>query len=356
MGLIETKTIQQMKKILALFVLALIVVSCKKEEPKDYATLSGTIKNIGEDKTLTVLNRSGFKRDITINNDGTFSDTLKIEEGRYNFKIGDEYGSIFLKNDNTSSFTLDNNDFDNTLKFTGDAADKNNFMISNVLLQHKYLTDEIFDADVATFDKAFSDLKTAYNELKSKTATLDTAFTNIDDKDFEMMHKAYKDYHNGKVALRKALPKGTASPTFENYENFAGGTTSLSDLKGKYVYVDVWATWCGPCKREIPSLKEVEGKYHGKNIEFVSISVDDARRSGSEEKAHAAWKKMVADKELGGIQLFSDKAWQSDFVRNYKINGIPRFILIGPDGTIVSPDAPRPSSDKLIELFDSLNI
>jgi thiol-disulfide isomerase/thioredoxin len=345
-----------MKKILALFVLALIVVSCKEEAPKDYATLSGTIKNIGEDKTLTILNRAGFKRDITIKDDGTFSDTLKIEEGRYNFKIGNEYGSIFLKNDNTSSFTLDQNDFDNTLKFSGDAADKNNFMIANVLLQQKYLTDEIFDADVATFDKAFADLKTSYEELKASTKTLDTSFTNIDDKDFEMMHKAYKDYHNGKVALKKALPKGSVSPTFENYENFAGGTTSLSDLKGKYVYVDVWATWCGPCKREIPSLKEVEKKYHGKNIEFVSISVDDARRSGSEEKAHAAWKKMVADKSLGGIQLFSDKAWQSDFVRNYQINGIPRFILIDPDGNIVSPDAPRPSSDKLIELFDSLNI
>lgn len=351
-----------MKKILALFVLALILVSCKEEEPKDYATLSGTIKNIGENKTLTILNRAGFKRDITINDDGTFSDTLKIEEGRYNFKIGNEYGSIFLKNDNTSSFTLDNNDFDNTLKFTGDAADKNNFMIANVLLQQKYLTDEIFDADVATFDKAFADLKAAYGELKSKTATLDTAFTNVDDKDFEAMHKAYKDYHNGKVALREALPKGTPSPTFENYENYAGGTTSLSDLKGKYVYVDIWATWCGPCKREIPSLKEVEKKYHGKNIEFVSISVDNGRgykaatREESEKLAKEGWNKMVKEKELGGIQLYSDKAWQSDFVKNYKINGIPRFILIDPAGNIVSPDAPRPSSDKLIELFDSLSI
>lgn len=345
-----------MKKILALFVLALITVSCKEEAPKDYATLTGTIKNVGEDNILRLFNRAGYKKEITINDDGTFSDTLKLEEGRYNFRLGNQYGSIFLKNDHTSAFTLDNNDFDNTLKFTGDAADKNNFMIANVLLQQKYLTDEIFDADVATFDKAFADLKIAYEELKTNTKTLDTAFTNIDDKDFEQMHKAYKDYHNGKVALRTALPKGTVSPTFENYENFAGGTTSLSDLKGKYVYVDVWATWCGPCKREIPSLKEVEKKYHGKNIEFVSISVDDARRSGSDEKAHAAWKKMVAEKELGGIQLFSDKAWQSDFVRNYKINGIPRFILIDPDGNIVSPDAPRPSSAKLIELFDTLNI
>ncbi|AUC81588.1 TlpA disulfide reductase family protein [Lacinutrix sp. Bg11-31] len=147
----------------------------------------------------------------------------------------------------------------------------------------------------------------------------------------------------------QALVMGKTSPTFENYENHKGGTTSLSDLKGKYVYVDVWATWCGPCKAEIPSLQKVEKQYHGKNIAFVSTSVDTAN-------AYDKWKAMVKDKELGGIQLLADKAWESKFVQDYGINGIPRFILIDPAGNIVSADAPRPSSPKLIELFDSLSI
>ena len=47
--------------------------------------------------------------------------------------------------------------------------------------------------------------------------------------------------------------------------------TKLEDLRGKYVYIDVWATWCGPCRGEIPYLQKVEEKYKGKNIEFVSI-------------------------------------------------------------------------------------
>ncbi len=147
----------------------------------------------------------------------------------------------------------------------------------------------------------------------------------------------------------KTVSKGMPSPKFVDYENFNGGTTSLDDLKGKFVYVDVWATWCGPCKAEIPYLKEVEAKYHNKNIEFVSISVDV-------EKDHEKWKTMVKEEDLKGIQLFSDKNWKSDFVTGYLIKGIPRFILIDPNGNIVNSNAPRPSSKKLIELFDENNI
>lgn len=144
------------------------------------------------------------------------------------------------------------------------------------------------------------------------------------------------------------LKRGELSPTFD-YENFAGGKTALNDLKGKYVYVDVWATWCGPCKAEIPSLKKVEKAYHGKNIEFVSISVDSKRD-------HAKWGDMIRDKDLGGLQLFADDSWNSKFVQDYRINGIPRFILIDPEGRIVSADAPRPSDEKLVEKLKELSI
>jgi len=146
----------------------------------------------------------------------------------------------------------------------------------------------------------------------------------------------------------KVLTPGNVSPTF-NYENHKGGETSLADLKGKVVYVDVWATWCGPCKREIPFLKEVEEEYHNENVAFVSISIDV-------EKDYEAWRTMVSEKELGGIQLMADKDWKSKFVTGFEIRGIPRFILIGPDGNIIDASAPRPSSESLIKLFDEHNI
>ena len=63
--------------------------------------------------------------------------------------------------------------------------------------------------------------------------------------------------------------------------------------------------------------------------------MDDARRSGTLEKAHKAWKTMVSEKELSGVQLFSGNGWKADFIQDYKISGIPRFILIDPNGNII---------------------
>jgi len=149
------------------------------------------------------------------------------------------------------------------------------------------------------------------------------------------------------------IKKGMKSPEFFDYENYKGGTTSLSDLRGKYLYIDVWATWCGPCIAQIPASKKMEKLYHDKNIEFVYISIDVRDRPVYN---HDKWKEMIAEKSLGGVQLFADNAWDSKFTKAFVINSIPRYLLIGPDGNIISGDAPRPSDQKLVELFDSLDI
>jgi thiol-disulfide isomerase/thioredoxin len=136
----------------------------------------------------------------------------------------------------------------------------------------------------------------------------------------------------------KSLWKGNEAPGFA-YNDIEGNTVSLSDLKGKVVYVDVWATWCGPCKREIPHLIELEEAMHEENVAFVSVSIDEDAE---------AWRTMVTEDQLGGIQIHAVEAWESDICDNYKINGIPRFILIDQNGVIVSAKAPRPSSGEEI--------
>lgn len=124
-----------------------------------------------------------------------------------------------------------------------------------------------------------------------------------------------------------------------------GKLVALSDFKGKVVLVDVWATWCGPCKRELPYLKELEKKYHGRDVVFLGVSVDEA-------KDYKKWEQYLDKEGLQGIQLFGGNGFHSDIARLYQINAIPRFILVDKEGKIVFMDAPAPSSGELAYWID----
>ena len=126
-----------------------------------------------------------------------------------------------------------------------------------------------------------------------------------------------------------------------SYPNQSDKMISLSSFKGSIVYVDVWATWCGPCIAEIPSLEKLQKDYEDKDIVFLSVSVDTDKN---------AWDKMLVDDHLGGVQLWAD-GW-SEITKSYAIFGIPRFILVDKTGTLISVDAPRPSSNEIRSLIE----
>ena len=332
-----------MKKTILLCFIAALGVSCKPE-PKNYVTLSGTITNPNEDLTLLIVKGKDYKKEIKLNDDGSFNDTLKIpEEGKYTILHNRENAVIFLKNGDETSFTLDTEEFDETLKFTGGNADKNNFVISNYLLNESIM-DKSAQKSMETFKAKYTEYQRKYENLKNNYS-LDTTFINEQDAEVNAMEERYITFIQEKIDLVEAF-KGKPSPQFNDFENFKGGSSSLSDFKGKFVYIDVWATWCGPCKIEIPHLKKIEEMYTDKNIEFISISVDEVNEKN-------IWKKMVEEENLGGVQLFADNSWESKFVEEFKIKGIPRFILINPEGNVVTPDAPRPSDEELVELLNS---
>ncbi|MBL1410399.1 redoxin domain-containing protein [Sphingobacterium faecale] len=106
-----------------------------------------------------------------------------------------------------------------------------------------------------------------------------------------------------------------------------GRIVRLSDYKGKYVLVDFWASWCGPCREESPFLVELYKKYKSKNFEIIGISLD---------KQRDAWLKAVADDQLSWVHLSDLKAWGTEAVKNYGIVGVPQNFLISPDGKIVA--------------------
>ena len=333
-----------MKKAFILFFVA--IFSGFAQNTTNTVSLNVKIANRFSD-TITISSGRTFKQKVGINKKGEFQTTFEASKdgGLYRLNDGNEGTTMFLKNGYDLTLTLDTKDFDETIVYKGKGANENNYLAKKALSDEKFEMDleALFDADEATFKEALAKKKA--NDISMIDGKgFDETLVKMLRPSFDQEEKFLLDYYNQKVAAKKM--EGIASPSFD-YENHKGGKTKLEDLRGKYVYIDVWATWCGPCIAEIPHLKKVEAKYHGKNIEFVSISVDT-------EKDYEKWKKMVVSKELGGIQLFADKNWTSDFIKAYGINAIPRFILIGPDGKVIKADAARPSSASLTELLDSL--
>lgn len=151
----------------------------------------------------------------------------------------------------------------------------------------------------------------------------------------EQVWNNYITYGNNKPA-----------PDF-SFADVKGKQVTLKSLRGKYVYIDVWATWCGPCKKEIPHLTRIEEEYEKRNIHFVSLSVDKPVDKNK-------WVQYVRQNKLKGIQLITENAFDAEFIRKFNINSIPRFILIDPDGKIISADAKRPSDPALKAQLDGL--
>ncbi len=144
------------------------------------------------------------------------------------------------------------------------------------------------------------------------------------------------------LSIRK-FEKGATAFDFDG-KDINGKVHKLSDYKGSLVYVDVWATWCGPCKTQIPALKELEKKFHGQPITFLSLSVD-------KPKDQQKWIDFVKAEDLKGVQLMADKAFDSDVAKAYGINAIPRFMLFDKEGKVVTIDASRPSEEKTEKLL-----
>lgn len=137
----------------------------------------------------------------------------------------------------------------------------------------------------------------------------------------------------------KMVQAGESAPAF-NLPDTAGNFHSLKDFAGKVVYIDLWATWCGPCLEEIPFLKTLVQKFkNNKQIVFIGIAVDD-------DKNQKARYKIIRKNQIDWLQLED----QNNMVANaYLYTTIPRFIIIDKYGKIVTLDGPQPSAGKGLE-------
>ena len=141
------------------------------------------------------------------------------------------------------------------------------------------------------------------------------------------------------------LAPGTDAPEIE-FEDINGKVCHLSDFRGKPVYVDLWASWCGPCGQEIPYLAQfVEALGKDPEIACISVSIDEERSD---------WTTKLEEVGSNWPQYIATQAGQESISNSYFVSAIPRFLLIDAEGKIASVNAPRPSDPDILESLKEL--
>jgi thiol-disulfide isomerase/thioredoxin len=147
----------------------------------------------------------------------------------------------------------------------------------------------------------------------------------------QFSNKNYQRKINKINNIAESLGKGKPAPIFEA-TTIDGKSGSLADLKGKFILIDVWATWCGPCKQQSPYFEKFALKYKKENIQFVAVSTDENIQK---------WYIAAKSKSKSVLQLHANDL--NLFSKDYDVVSIPRFILIDPNGNFVNANLPFPS-------------
>ena len=285
----------------------------------------------------------------------------KMEEGRITYFYANAFlmypvSHLYLTQDTTMTLGKDYYDtLRQYIKEDADLADIDEYR--NYMIETSHVFDEAGKNIRQFYPKVLAEMnyigENMENEKVRESLIHHLAFTYVEGNgtdnitDLQNIYYTYvtSPYLNG--LFKQACAKwdkaavGRPSPDFKGVD-VNGKQMSLRDFRGKYVYIDMWATWCGPCQKELPFLKKLEEKYKGRNIVFVGLSIDADK---------AKWEARVKSGALCGTQLYIGRG--SKFQSDYRISGIPRFILLDPNGRIVNPDMTRPSSEDTEKILNS---
>ena len=404
-----------MKKIILITVaIASIIFACTKTDPK-LVKIKGTVTNpIGE---VVSIDNEDVAFGTNIDGNGNFEMSFVLDSAVYfNFHQGSEVTAMYIKPGDRINLTIDTEQFDESITYEGSAESTylahkylleedadlygEDYYLSSpeeykakldkfkntLVYELESINDSLFvNNEIKTIDRLIDyyikrqgklsdysiDVRrymmesgkvarkydfyyavdtmniTEFDELLNDyIVTLNELLSQVEDEEYatlakESIVKTTDNWRERKLAVENMPKEGEPAVDF-TYTDKDGNEFPLSSFKGTLVYVDIWATWCGPCIAETPDLQKLEEEYHGKKITFLSVSVDNDKE---------AWLKYLNDNKLGGVQLWAD-GWSS-ITKDYAIFGIPRFMLFSSKGTVISTNAPRPSSDKIRGLLDA---
>lgn len=282
-----------------------------------------------------------------LKSDGSFEMKFKLAEGTvFTFDDRNEFAKVFLMPNDNLKVSLHTSYFDESLAFTGSGAERNNALAGIALaaeMSWNPLYPKMEEEDtLSLFPKMDQITKNTVSFISdyAKVFPEMAVYLNAKIDDAQKFAENQKSYVIESMQFKSYAASMVGKPMSDIVGiGIKGEKISLSQFSGKITVIDFWATWCGPCKAEIPYWGKLEEQY-GKDINFLSISVwDDLEK----------WKKMAAELKQTNTMFLSKEA--IDQIKPFKINSIPRYIVVDKDQKIISIDAPRPSSGKLHNLF-----
>jgi len=331
-----------------IFLLSIIIFGCSEEIKNPFSIIEVNVTNHQLLDSLIIYDKEmswEIKSILRFKESNSVIDTMNVLENKlyqiYSFSNGKqgELGELLISSNSKIALSIDENELFESINYTGEFKLSNNFLAYSKKHQNQLshiVRNGIEQKELEILIHEKSDL---INEKGISLNIVDSLRTYVKVKFIEFSDVLKQK--NTKYLYKESLVNAIGNNfSFTDIDN---NNISLRDFQGKYLYIDVWATWCKPCKAEHTFLKQLE-KHFSNNDELQIISI-------STDREFDKWEKYIAKNSIEGMQLYSGA--NSEFVKFYDIGALPRFIFLDKEGRVISPEEIRPSNPELLKKLES---